>query len=404
MIKCRICKNNLKRILDLGKISLVGNFRVKNLKEKKYKISLNYCLKCKHVQISELLNPNTLFKNYLWETGISVSNLKLINEIIKKLKQMNCNRNSKILEIACNDCTFLEILNKKINCQCVGIDPARNLIKKNKSKKITKINDYFNTSSANKIYKRYGSFDFIFARNVIAHVKNPVEIFSCVNKLLKKNGVFIIEFPSLLNIIKFNQYDNIFHEHIGFHSLRSIQDLSKMNNLNLFDAKLIDSQGGSFRCFISKQSIKKETLNLQKFKKIESKNKLFSKSNLMQFKNRINTHREKMQIFLKKIKKKNKKISIYGASGKGLALMQYCNISKEIIDFVFDKSKLKQNRYTPGTNIKVLNPNKINLLKPDYLLLLSWNLKKEIIKQEKNYLKNGGKFIIPFPKPHIIIR
>jgi len=403
MKKCRICNHKIKRIIHLGKIALVGNFFKKKSNQRKYNISLNYCLYCKHVQISERLSPDLLFKNYLWETGISKSNISLIKKILVKLKKLGISKKSKILEIASNDGSFIQILKKKFNAFAIGVDPAKNLAKKANSKRIFTINNYFNYKLSHSIKKKFSKFDFIFARNVIAHLNNPNQVFKGIENLLKDNGVLILEVPHLLNILNKNQYDNIFHEHVGFHSLRSIKDLCEQNQLKVFDAEIIDSQGGSIRCYIcknkSKKSISRKTKNILK---IEKKSNLFSGKNLEKFKFKIKNHSKNMNRLIHDLKKKKNKISVYGASGKGQALMQFTKIDNKLIDYVFDKSKLKQGRFTPGTNIRIRDPKHISRNKVDYLIILSWNIKDEIIKQEKVFLKKGGKFIIPFPKPKIL--
>jgi SAM-dependent methyltransferase len=403
MKNCRICNYRIKKIINFGKIALVGNFFKKKINQKKYNISLNYCLNCKHVQIAERLSPDLLFKNYLWETGISKSNITLIKNLLIKLKKFGINKKSKILEIASNDGSFIEILKKKFNSFAIGVDPAQNLAKKANSKKIFTINDYFNYKLSHLIKKKFSKFDFIFARNVIAHLNDPNKVFSGIENLLKENGVFILEVPHLLNILKENQYDNIFHEHIGFHSLRSIKDLCEQHNLRVFDVKRIDSQGGSLRCFICKKKsrrvISKKT---KKILSIEKKLRLFSKKNLEKFNLKIKKHSKKMYQLIYNLKKKKNKISIYGASGKGQALMQFAKIDNKLIDYVFDKSKLKQGRFTPGTNIKIVDPKYISRKNVDYLIILSWNIKDEIIKQEKVFFRKGGKFILPFPTPRIV--
>ncbi len=403
MINCRICKGKLKKIVDLGKIALVGDFIKKLKKQKKYKISINFCSICKHVQIAEILNPNLLFKKYLWETGVSSSNILLIKNLIKKIKKYGINKNSKILEIASNDGSLLSFINKEYKCLSVGIDPAKNLKKKIKNKKIITIVNYFDFNQSKNIKKKFKIFDYIFARNVLAHVPDPNQIFKGVKNLLSENGKFILEVPHLDNIIRYNQYDNIFHEHIGFHSLKSIIDLTNRYNLKVFDVEKIDSQGGSLRCFISnKNSSDKISNKIKSVIKEEKKLGLYSPIKLMKFRIKIISHIRKLKKLLQNLKKKNNKISIYGASGKGQALMQFCNINNKIVDFAFDKSKLKQGCLTPGTQIKVKDPKDIKKTDIQYLLLLSWNLKKEIIKQEKNFIKKGGKFIVPFPSPEII--
>ena len=403
MANCRICKYQLRKIINLGKIALVGNFLKKKTNQKKFKISLNYCISCKHVQIAERLKPDLLFKHYLWETGISKTNILLLKDFLKKLKKLGINKNSKILEIASNDGSFIQILKNKFNSFVVGVDPAKNLARKANSKKIFTIDKYFDSKLALLIKNKFCKFDFIFARNVIAHLNEPNSVFKGVEKLLSDDGIFILEVPHLLNILEDNQYDNIFHEHNGFHSLKSINDLCKKNKLKIFDVDKIDSQGGSLRCFIVKSDsnkiIKKKVIS---FLKYEIKSKLFSTTKLENFKFKIVKHSKNLFQLIKGLKKKKKKISIYGASGKGQALMQFSHLEKNMIDFVFDKSKLKQGRFTPGTNIKIKSPTKISNKNIDYLLILSWNIKKEIMKQEKEFLKKGGKFIIPFPKPRII--
>ena len=403
MKKCRICNHRIKKIVYLGKIALVGNFFKKKSNQKKYNISLNYCLLCKHVQISERLSPDLLFKNYLWETGISTSNISLIKNLSVKLKQLGISKKSKILEIASNDGSFIKILKKKFNSFAIGVDPAKNLAKKANSKRIFTINNYFNYKLSHSIKKKFNKFDFIFARNVIAHLNNPNQVFEGVENLLKDNGVFILEVPHLLNILNKNQYDNVFHEHIGFHSLKSIKDLCQQNQLKVFDVEIIDSQGGSIRCYICKRKFKKlisrKTKNILK---IEKKSNLFSRKNLEKFKFKIKNHSKKMNQLIYNLKKKKNKISVYGASGKGQALMQFSKIDNKLVDYVFDKSKLKQGRFTPGTNIRIRDPKHISRNKVDYLIILSWNIKNEIMRQEKIFLKKGGKFIIPFPKPKIL--
>lgn len=400
---CRICNGKLSLIINFGKISLVGNFRKKKKNLKRYKISLNFCTNCFHIQIREIINPNKIFKNYLWETGVSKSNLFIIDKLINDLKRLKLNKSSKVLEIASNDGTLINRIKDKIKCYVVGVDPAKNLNKINLEKFTIRISAFFNLKNSISLKKKYSTFNYIIARNVIAHVENPNEIFSGAEKILSDNGIFVVEVPHLLNIFKYNQYDNIFHEHIGFHSLKSIIDLCKKNNLKIFDVKLIDSQGGSIRCFICKKSLKQKiSRKVSKVLKIEKNANLFKKRNIINFKYKIKDHSKKMNHLIKNLKIKNKNISVYGASGKGLALLQICKINEKLIDYVFDKSKLKQNCYTPGTNIKILNPRFILTKKVDYLLILSWNIKNEIINQENLFYQKGGKFVVPFPKPKIL--
>lgn len=397
---CRICFNkNLLEIYDFGKVFLSGNIISKPKKEKKYKLNLLLCKSCKHIQIGHTISPDILFKNYLWETGVSKTNIILIKNLLHKLKKKyQLNSKKKLFEIATNDGTLLKITKTKYRSFVSGIDPAKNLAKKNK--KFNVITNYFNSSATKEIKKKYGLFDFIIARNVLAHVPKPNEIFSNANALLNKKGIFVIEVPSLKTIFEENQYDNIFHEHIGFHSLNSINFLCNQNKMKIIDFEEIDSQGKSIRCYIAKKSNPIKIPKKMNFflKKEYFLNKL---NTWKKFKKKINTHKIKLHKLILNIKKNDQNISAYGASGKGQSLIQISETGK-YLDYIYDKSKLKNNKFSPGYNIKILNPVKINKLKPDYLLLLAWNIKNEILRQENKFKKSGGKFIIPFPEPHVI--
>lgn len=401
--KCRICNNKLISILNFKKVALSGNFirKFEIKKEKKYPLSVGVCNKCKHLQIQDLVNPKKLFNYYDWETGISKSNIELILDLLKSLKKkFKLNNKSKILEIASNDGSLLNEAKKKYKSYVLGIDPAKNLLKVSRKNKINTIVDFFSYKISKKIKKKYNTFDFCIARNVIAHTPNPNDIFKGVRNLISDKGVFIIEVPHLENIYIENQYDNIFHEHVGFHSLKSIIDLSIQNDLRVFDVEKIDSQGGSIRCYISKKNSNfKESINIKKILNKEKKIGLFKLKSWFNFSNKVNKHSRKLHNYLKKIKKEKNNISAYGASGKGQTLLQICKIGG-YLDNIYDKSKMKQGKFTPGTHIKIIDPKFINVKKTKYLLLLSWNLAKEIARQESKFIKNNGKIIVPFPMPH----
>lgn len=404
--KCRICNNKLLNIINFDKVALSGTFLKKKQirKERKYPIALTVCKQCKHVQIKNIINPKKLYNHYEWETALSKSNINLIKDLLFKLnKKFTLNKNSKVFEIASNDGTLLKEVRNRYKSHVLGIDPARNLKKISNKKKVTTIADFFSYAKSKRIKKRYGNFDFCIARNIIAHTARPNDIFKGVRNILKGRGVFVIEVPHLSNIYRDNQYDNIFHEHIGFHSLKSLQDLCKRNFLKIIEIEIIKSQGGSLRCFISKENSKIKTSKKVNFVlRKETREGLFKLKTWMNFAVKIKNHKNKLNNFFEVLKLKKHTISAYGASGKGQALLQFCGIDKNYIDFIYDKSKFKQGKYSPGTHIKIINPNLINTNKPDYLLLLSWNIAKEIVKQEKKYLNKNGKMIVPFPNPHIL--
>lgn len=407
MKKCRICsKKKLSLIFDYKKNAFAGSLLKKNQikKEVKHSLKLLFCNDCSHLQIDNLINPKKLFSKYLWETGISNSNLNLINDLIKDIKKyINTTKKNKFLEIASNDGSCLKIIKHNIKSYVVGIDPAKNIAEQANRDGIFTINNFFSHKYSLVARRKYKKFDVCLARNVIAHVHDPVDIFFGIKELLEQKGIFILEFPHLLNIYNDLQYDNVFHEHIGYHSLKSIMDICKITNMKIINVKKINSQGGSLRVFVTHRNNNLKILsNVNKFLKEEIENNLFNKRSWIKFKKKILKNKEKLEKLFKQILKKNKTISVYGASGKGQTLLQLINNSEKIFNKVYDKSKLKQGLYTPGTHLIIDNPKNIYIDKPDYIFVCTWNIINEILNEHNKYQSNIGKFIIPFPIPKIL--
>ena len=404
---CRVCHAGIKEIiniLDYKKVALAGSLLKRNQfnSEKKFPLKLVICKRCKHLQINFNPERDLLFKNYFWQTGVSSQNIYLITKLASDIqKKIKISKKSKIIEVASNDGSLLKIFSKKFNCQVIGVDPAVNFKNKLKKDSIKSITDYFSYRLSKNIKKKHGLFDICIARNVIAHLKDPNDIFKGVKNILNSNGLFIIEVPHLLNIYKEYQYDNVCHEHVGFHSLKSIIDLSKLHGLYLYDVEIIDSQGGSIRCYLSNDK-KIITNNVKKILNSETRNNIFQINSWLNFAKEIRNHNEKFRKLLIDLKSKGNNISIYGASGKGQTLLQFLELDNDFFDYIFDKSKNKHNFYSPGTHIKIIDPKFIYKKKPEYILVCAWNLMNEIVKEHKKYLFHGGKFIIPFPKPTII--
>ncbi len=401
--KCRVCEHkNFLDIVDYNKVCLSGNFYNYNKakKDKKYTLKLIICKKCKHLQINNNLSPSLLFNHYVWKTSDSSTNINLINNFLNELLKMKfISKNTKALEIASNDGSLLKRMYKLYKNFCIGVEPAKNL-KNEYSKKISVLTDFFSLKLSKKIKIQYNQFDLIIARNVIAHVKNPIDVFKGVNYILKPDGKFIVEVPYLLYFFKENQYDNVFHEHNGFHSIKSINDLCNSSNLFLNNISIISSQGGSIRCFISKKKNKSKLL--LKYLSIEKSSKIYKLSSWLRFSNLVYKHKDKMHNMISEINNKGKSVSVYGASGKGQIFLQFCNLNHKLINKAYDKNTSKIGKFTPGTLIKICDPKNILIDFPDYLLLTSWNIKEEIIKQEYKYIRAGGKIIIPFPVPKIL--
>ena len=242
----------------------------------------------------------------------------------------------------------------------------------------------------------------ITGSNVFAHIDNLDDFFKNIKTLLRSDGILIIEVPYFLNLIRNLEYDTIYHEHLSYITLLPLIKYLNKKNLEIFDVEEKDIHGGSIRIFIA---FKKEFKKSNRLKNIlfkEKRAKLNDMKNFLSFSKKVKENRIQLVNLLLKLKKKNKKIIALSAPAKGMTLLNYCKIDKDLIDFATEKSQLKINTFTPGVNIKVFPDSEIYKKKPDYALILAWNFYREIIKNNKNFFKIGGKFIVPIPKPRII--
>ncbi len=396
--KCRSCNSNfLSHIVDLGKQPL-ANALIKNKKnfkrEIKVPLELVICNRCKLAQLNHTVNPKMLFQKYLWVTGTSKKVKSYRKFFFEKIsKKINLNQKF-ICEIASNDGFFLEYIRK--NNEVIGIDPAKNIAKIASSKGIKTYTDFFNSKTANKIVKKYKKKpDLIICRNVIPHIENIQSVMKGLNKLISDNGIGAIEFHNAKNLILKKHYDYIYHEHIFYFTLSSINNVLKKHNLHPFDFFKSPISGGSYVILFKKNKTPiSSRFNL--IIKKERKLKINSISNWKKLKKVCENHRKKFNLILNKLQKKEK-ISAYGASARSSTLINYLNLNNKLIDFVFDINKLKTNLFTPGTHIKILKPNSKMINKYKSIIILAWNFKEEIIQYLKK-IKFKGEIILPLPK------
>lgn len=404
--KCRICYGSrLLHILNLKDQPPANSLR-NHLNDKIRSIPLNlmFCKDCCTVQLQETVKPDYLFSDYIWVTGTSdriksYSNL-FVNNIIKKYS----GKNKKILEIASNDGTVLKKF-KKENFSCLGIDPAKNLAKLAKKKGIKTISKFFNYQLSSEIKKKYGVQGIIFARNVIPHVENIHSVVKGISNLIDKNNksLVAIEFHNSSSILNELHYDSIYHEHIFFFSIQTISNVFKKYGLFSFDIFKSPISGGSWVLFFSKKRNKK-SISLKKLEEYEKRNKINRFVRWKKFSRESITHSKKLKDKISYINKKlNKKMIAYGASARSSTMLNFSGLNNQHISFIMDKNKMKDRKFTPGTDIKIISLSKcLSLIKKEkYLLILAWNFKKEIIifLKEKGF---KGKFLIPLPKKMVV--
>ena len=406
---CRLCNSRkLKKVFDLGKTPLANSYSYekKSKKLKRYPLNLNLCDSCGHLQLGHSIKPEKMFRNYLYKTNTSKKNFLHFKNYAKEVSKFFKKKKIKILDIASNDGTFLGFFNKR-NFIRLGIDPAKNLKKLANRKGIKQIDNFFTKKISNDIKKKYGQFDIITANHVCAHVENLNDFFSGVQNLLTHNGVFIFEVSYRKCVLQKNTFDTIYHEHLDYHALFPISKFIKKFKLKLINFKITDAQGGSLRVYVSKNSKFKYQKKIDKQLLIERKKfKLFNINTYKKFEKEINKCKKKLNIILKEFNKKNYRIAGYGAAAKTTTLLNYFELSeKNNIKFIFDDNKLKHGLCLPGTSIKILSPNFLNSKEIDILIIFAWNYSDVIIKNIRkkiSFIKRGGQFLVPFPKPKII--
>ena len=396
--KCRLCSSNeLELVLDLGNQPLANSLlKSANIKEEFYPLKICRCASCKTIQLTETVEPAILFKDYIWVTGTSKVALDyskiFCDRILKKCTQGQKN----VVEIASNDGTFLKPFSKKGH-NVLGIDPAENIAKIANSNNIPTKASFFSNQLAKEIILSKGEADIVFARNVIPHVAEANDVVRGISTLLNKSkGIGGIEFHRADLIFRELHYDSIYHEHLFYHSLDSINYLLKLHGLNIFDIDVSPISGGSyvvyFRHSKSDQSpLLKNAMNNELEIGIDKLN------SWRDFSSRTYKHRIKLKEIINQFSAEGKTIAGYGASARSSTLLNYCEFNNKDINYIVDKSPMKHYLFSPGSKIPIVPPEKLAENPPDVIFLLAWNFKDEILKELSIKYKWKGKVIIPFP-------
>ena len=405
--KCRICSStNLTMILDLGEQPPANSFvdqNELNFSEPKFPLRLFWCTDCYLVQLLDIVDKEYLFKNYFYMTSASkpiVDHFKKYAQDVYQefLQEVN---NPFVVEIGSNDGSLLKEF-KKLNTQILGIEPATNLSDLANHSNITTKNTFFSSQVSKEIVKS-GNASVVVANNVIAHVKDLQDLMHGIEILIGNTGVFIFEVPYLVDLIKKLEFDTIYHEHLSYFSILPLLKLVEQFGLEIFDIRKQSVHGGTLRIFVSKQNNFEVSSIIDDF--INSEYEMGLNKNLIYntFSEKIKNLKIQLKELLIELKKEKKSLFGYGASAKGNVLLNYCKIDNTILDFIIDTTPTKQGKYTPGTHIPVYSPDKIlGKGEESIALLLAWNYKSQILDKENQFRTNGGKFLLPIPKPELI--
>jgi SAM-dependent methyltransferase len=401
---CRFCGSGLRRtFVDLGLSPLCETYPAAaelNRGETYYPLHVYVCEKCWLVQLEEYESPEKIFTDYAYFSSYSDSWLKHAeNYCGKMVERLNLNERSFVVEVASNDGYLLQYFVQR-NVPVLGIEPAANVAKVAVGKGVSTLVRFFGAELANELVAQGRSADLVLGNNVLAQVPDLNDFVEGLKVMLKPEGVLTLEFPHLLQLIQLNEFDTIYHEHFSYFSLLSTVKIMEAHGLRVFDVEELKSHGGSLRVYACKAGSRThvEGSNVCKVIADEIRTGLDRVDGYESFAQQVKETKVALVDFLLTAAKQGKKVAGYGAPGKSATLLHHCGIGKDLIEYTVDRSPYKQGRFLPGNHIPIYHPDRIRETKPDYVVILPWNLKDEIMGQLQFVRQWGGRFVVPIPK------
>lgn len=402
-LACRFCGEKLTQtFVDLGLSPIANNYlEVKSDKktEKFYPLHAYVCSKCLLVQLPSDHTEDEIFTDdYAYFSSYSASWLAhaktYVGMITKKLK---LGKKSFVIEIASNDGYLLQYFKEK-QIPALGIEPCDSVARVAIKKGIPTLKKFFGEDLGKKLKKRGKQADLVIANNVLAHVPQLNDFVSGLKKVIKPEGVITVEFPHLLQLMRKNEFDTIYHEHYSYFSFTTVRDIFASHGLIIFDVEELNTHGGSLRIYAGhSEALRKISKRVQTLLTREKRMGLLKLATYRAFRNRVYATKLRFSKFLVQARKKGKTVVAYGAPAKGNTFINFLGIKKDLINYTVDANPHKQNHLLPGSHIPVVSPDVIFKTKPDYVVILPWNLKDEIVKQMSGVRKWGAKFIVAIP-------
>jgi len=404
---CRFCGSELHQIfVDLGMSPLANSYlTMADLQkmEPHYPLCIYICDRCYLAQLPVFETPEGIFTDYAYFSSYSDSWLrhaKAYTDLM--IERFGYNQSNFVIELASNDGYLLQYFKEK-SIPVLGIEPAKNVALAANEAGIPTLVKFFGTDTARELASENKYADLIVGNNVLAHVPGLNDFVNGMKIVLKKQGVITMEFPHLMRLVAENQFDTMYHEHFSYFSFTTVEKVFASHGLTLFDVEELPTHGGSLRIYArhSDDETKPVGKRVAELKSREDAAGMTKMEYYLSFGEKVKETKRKILEFLIKAKAKGKSIAGYGAPAKGNTLLNYCGVRTDFIDYTLDRSPHKQGQYLPGTHIPIYHPDKVREDKPDYLVILPWNLKEEIMEQMSYIREWGGKFVTLIPKPEM---
>jgi 2-polyprenyl-3-methyl-5-hydroxy-6-metoxy-1,4-benzoquinol methylase len=405
---CHFCGASLRQtFIDLGMSPLCESYLSSadlNRGEAFYPLHVYVCEKCFLVQLEEYQSVENIFSDYAYFSSFSDSWLKHADTYCGKMtKRFSLSDKSFVVEVASNDGYLLQYFVQR-NVPVLGIEPAANVAKVAVEKKVPTLVKFFGAELAKELASGGRCADLVLGNNVLAQVPNLNDFVEGLKIMLKPEGVLTLEFPHLLQLMELSEFDTIYHEHFSYFSMLTTERLMEAHGLKVFDVEELASHGGSLRVYACRKEAKTHLVEpaVSSLIKQEKNAGLASIDGYKKFAGQAKQTKLALMDFLLTAAREGKTVAGYGAPGKSATLLHYCGVGKDLIEYTVDRSPYKQGRFLPGTHIPIHHPDRIRETKPDYVVILPWNLKTEIMQQLQYIREWGGKFVVPIPKAAIL--
>ena len=405
---CRLCKKTkLETVLDLGFHPHSDHFLTPdelNAPETHYPLRVDVCASCGFWQLDHVVDPKTLYQiNYLYDASVTKGGWNHFHELAASVcKRFDIKPESLAVDIGSNVGVLLDGFRQN-GLRVIGVDPAPNIALHATAKGFPTIVDFFTASLAASLKKTTGPASVITATNVFAHIDDLDDLAKAIGNLLTPKGLFIVEVPHVLTLVKNTEYDTIYHQHLSYMGIKPLIPFFRRHGLELFDVEQRDIHGGTIRLFVSRKGAYPVASAIKQTIAAEEKAKVYDPAFIKKtFSKNVEQQRTELTNLLRGLKSKGKRIVGVSAPAKGNTLLNYCHLTSDLLDYITEKTEAKIGRYTPGTHIKIETDDKLLRDMPDYALILAWNFANEIMSNLQEYKSRGGKFIIPIPHPRVV--
>ena len=405
---CRFCETPLTdRVVDLGMHPLCESFLPEDQLDQMepfYPLNVWVCPTCFLVQLNEYVEPEDIFTEYAYFSSFSTSWLQHAEDYVAMMTdRLGLGADSLVVELASNDGYLLQYFVER-DIPCLGIEPAANVAKDAVERGVPTDVSFFGEDKARALSEQGTMADLVLGNNVLAQVPDLNDFVGGMPLILKPEGTVTIEFPHLMKLLDENQFDTIYHEHFCYFSLISVEAIFARHGLTIFDVEELWTHGGSLRIHArhtadDSRPVSNAVLELRAREEAAGYRDV---ATYTAFEEQVRETKRSLLEMLSELKRQGKTIVGYGAPGKGNTLLNYCGVRTDFLDFTVDRNPYKHGRYLPGTHIPIFPPEKIDEVKPDYILILPWNFKDEILEQMKHAREWGAQFIVPIPVATVV--